>query len=77
MVQKWIMCIEVSCFLNPGRAIVRFVLYNSATKHVLNRKKEVQGRTTNNKAYYIALVEGLKEAKNIGVNDRLYLQIQN
>ena len=40
-----------------------------ATNHVVHGKKEVHGRTTNNEAYYIALVEGLKVAKKHDVND--------
>jgi len=31
--------------------------------------QDVCGRTTNNEAYYIALIEGLKSAKNYGAND--------
>jgi len=69
MVQKWRLCIEVSCFPNSGRAVVKFVLYNMETNHLFNGKREVLGMTTNNEAYYIALVEGLKEAKQHDVSD--------
>jgi len=69
MVQKWRLCIEVSCFPNLGRAIVKFVLYNMATNHLFHRKREVLGMKENNEEYYIALVEGLKEAKQHDVND--------
>ena len=69
MVQKWHLCIEVSCFPNPGRAVIKFVLYNMATNHLFHGKREVPGMTTNNEAYYIALVEWLKEAKQHDVND--------
>ena len=37
--------------------------------HVLHRNIDLHGRTTNNEAYYIALIEGLKEEKNNFVND--------
>jgi ribonuclease HI len=40
-----------------------------ALNHVLQTKREVCGKTTNNEAYYIALVEGLKATKKYGVND--------
>jgi ribonuclease HI len=69
MVQKWTLCIEVSCYPNPGQAIIAYVLHNMALNHVLQTKREVHGKTTNNEAYYIALVEGLKEAKKYGAND--------
>lgn len=69
MVQKWHLCIEVSCFPNPSRAVIKFVLYNMGTNHLFHGKREVPGMTTNNEAYYIALVERLKEAKQHDVND--------
>ena len=37
--------------------------------HTLEINKDDCGTTTNNEAYYIALVEGLKEAKTYGAND--------
>lgn len=40
-----------------------------ATNHLFHGKREVPGMTTNNEAYYIALVERLKEAKQHDVND--------
>ena len=45
------------------------MLYNPARNHVVHRNIDLHGRTTNNEAYYISLVEGLKEAKNNFVND--------
>lgn len=69
MVQKWKLCIEVSCRPNPSQAIMKYVLHNAARNHVLHRNIEMHERTTNNEGYYIALVEGLKEAKNYDVND--------
>jgi len=69
MVQKWHLCIEVSSFPNPGRAVIKFVFYNMATNNLFHGKREVPGMTTNNEAYYIALVEGLKEEKQHDVND--------
>lgn len=69
MVEKWTLCIEVSCRPNLGRASLKFVLHNGAKNHVIYRIWEVQGKTTNNEAYYITLVAGLKEAKHNGVNN--------
>ena len=63
MEHKWTLCIEVSCFPNPSRATIRYVIYNHALNHAIERKKYVCGTTTNKEANYIALVEGLKEAK--------------
>lgn len=39
------------------------------TNHLFHGKREVPGMMKNNEAYYIALVEGLKEAKQHYVND--------
>ena len=69
MVQKWTLCIEVSCHPNPSQVVITYLLHNQATNHVLQNKREVFGRTTNNEAYYIALVEGLKAAKIHGANN--------
>ena len=41
----------------------KYVIYNNGLNHALERKKDVCGTTTNKEANYIALVEGLKEAK--------------
>ena len=65
MVQKWTLCIEVSCYPNPGQEIIGCVLHYMALNHVLQTKREVHGKTTNDEAYYIVLVEGLKEAQKI------------
>ena len=69
MVQKWELSIEVSCYPNPDQAVITYVLHNKSLNHVLQSQREVYGRTTNNEAYYIALVEGLKTAKKNGAND--------
>ena len=70
MVQKWTLCIEVSCYPNrPGKATIAYVLYNNASNKVFQQMKDVCGRTTNNEAYYIALIEGFKSAKHYGAND--------
>ena len=69
MVQKWTLCIEVSCHPNPGQAVITYLFHNQATNHVLQNKIEVSGRTTNNEAHYVALVEGLKAAKKHGANN--------
>ena len=65
MEHKWTLCIEVSCFPNPGRATIRYVIYNDALNHAIERKKYVCGTTTNNEVYYIALVEALKRKKHM------------
>ena len=69
MVQKWTLCIEVSCHPNPGQAIITYLLQTQATNHVLQNKRAVSGRTTNNEEYYIALVEGPKVEKEHGANN--------
>ena len=77
MVEKWTLCIEVSCHPNPGQATVKYVLYNPARNHVVHRNIDLHGRTTNNEAYYITLIEGLKEAKNNVLNDiAIYMNSQ-
>ena len=69
MVQKWTMCIEVSCHPNPGQPVNYYLVHNQATNHVLKNRRQVSGRTTNNEAYYIVLVEGLKAAKEHGAKN--------
>jgi ribonuclease HI len=69
MVHKWTLCLEVSCCPNPGQAKIKYVIYNNASNQVVQRTRDVYGRTTNNEAYYIALVEGLKDAKKYGAKD--------
>jgi len=69
MVNKWTMCIDVSCYPNPGRATMAYVIVNNASNDVFHRKWDISARTTNNEAYYIALIEGLKSAQNYGAND--------
>jgi ribonuclease HI len=68
MVQKWALSIEVSCYPNLGQAVITYVLHNKALNHVLQSHRKVYGRTTNNEAYYIALVEELKTMKKHGAN---------
>ena len=65
MEHTWTLCIEVSCFPNLGQATI----YNNALNHALERNKDVCGTTTNNEAYYIALVEGLTKEETYGAND--------
>ena len=65
MVQRWKLYIEVSCYPNLGQSIISYVLHNMALNHVLQTKREVRGKTTNNEAYYISLVEGIKKKKNM------------
>ena len=68
MVEKWTLCIDVSCYPNPGKAVITYVLCNVATNKVLQRKMNIPGRTTNNEAYYIALIEGLGTTREYGSN---------
>ena len=63
------MYIEVSCQPNPGQVVIYYLLHNKATHHVLQNRRELSGRTTNNEAYYIALVEGLKATKEYGAKN--------
>ena len=69
MVQKWTMYIEVSCQPKPGQVVIYYLLHNQSMNHVLQNRREVSRRTTNNEAYYIALVEGLKAAKEHGAKN--------
>ena len=69
MVEKWTLCIDVSCYPNPGQAIIEYVLHNKATNESFQRKREICGRSTNNIAYYIVLIEGLKTTKMYSSND--------
>lgn len=52
---------EVACRPNIGQYVVKYLLHNVAINNVLHRKIEVHGGTKYNEAYYISLVEGLKE----------------
>ena len=69
MANKWKLCIDVSCYPNLGRAIITYFLLNNDSHEVFQRNWDISARTTNNEAYYLALIEGLKEAKKYGVND--------
>ena len=69
MVQKWTLCIEATCYPNLGKEKIVYILYNNASNKVFQQMQDVCGRTTNNEAYYIALIEGFKSAKNYGAND--------
>ena len=68
MVEKWKLCIEVSCYPNPGKAVITYVLSNIATSKFVQRKMNISGRTTNNEAYYIGLIEGLETTMEYGSN---------
>ena len=59
MVEKWTLCIDVSCYPNPGNAVITYVLSNIATSKIVQRKMNISGRKINNEEYYIALIEGL------------------
>jgi ribonuclease HI len=69
MVQKWTLCIEVSCYPNPGQAIIAYLLHNMELNLVLQTKRGLHGKTTNNEAYYISLVERIKTSKKHGANN--------
>ena len=62
MVQEWTFCIQVKCCPNPGYATIEYVLRNNVLNKVIHRKRDICGTTTNNEAYYIDLIEGLKAA---------------
>ena len=68
MVEKWKLCIEVSCYPNPGKTMITYVLSNIATSKVVQRKMNIPGRTTNNESYYIALIEDLGTTMEYGSN---------
>ena len=66
MVEKWTLCIEVSCYPNLGQVMITCVLCNIVMNKVLQRKIIVPGSTTNIEAYYIALIEGLGTTREYG-----------
>ena len=68
MVEKWKLCIEVSCYQNLGKALITYVLSNIATSKVFQMKMNIPGRTINNEAYYIGFIEGLGTAMEYGSN---------
>ena len=68
MVEKWTLCIDFSCYPNPGKAVITYVLSDIVTIKVVQRKMNIPGRTTNNEAYYIALIEGLGTAREYRSN---------
>ena len=53
MVEKWKLCIEVSCYPSPEKEVITYVLSNIVTRKVVQRKMNIPGRTTNNVAYYM------------------------
>ena len=68
MVQKWTLCIQVKCCPNHGHATIEYVLRNNVLDEVIHKKREIHGTTTNNEAYYIALIEGIKTTKMYRAN---------
>ena len=68
MVGKWTLCIEFSCYSNPRKAVITYVLCNIATSKVPQRKMSIPGRKENNLVYYIALIEGFGTAREYGSN---------
>ena len=68
MVEKWKLCIEFSFYPNPGKAVITYELSNIVTSKVVQRKMNIPGRTTNNEAYYIGLIEGLGTTMEYGSN---------
>ena len=68
MVKKWTLCIAVPFYPNPGKEVITYVLSNIVTIKVIQRKMNIPGRTKKNEAYYIALIEGLRTAREYGSN---------
>ena len=68
MVAKWKLCIDVSCYPNPGKVVIAYVLCNIVNNKVLQRKMNIPRRTKNIEAYYIVLIEGLGTTRNCGSN---------
>ena len=60
--------IDVSCYPNPRKEVITYVLSNIVTRKVIQRKLNIPRRTTNNKAYYIGLIEGLGTTMEYGSN---------
>ena len=63
MVQEWALCIQVKFYLNPEHVTIEYVMRNNVWNEVIHRKREMHGTTTNNEAYYIALIEWLQTTK--------------
>ena len=68
MVEKWKLCIDVFFYPNLGKAMITYVLSNIVTRKVIQRKMNIPGRTTNNEAYYVGLIEGLGTTMKYGSN---------
>ena len=58
----------MKCYPNPGHATIEYVLRNNVLNKVIHRKREICGTTTNNEAYYINLIEGLKTTRMYRAN---------
>jgi len=69
MLCQWILCIAISCRPNPGQGTIAYVLYDKVQDITIKKMRSIHGETTNNKAYYIALIEGLEVALEHGVNE--------
>jgi hypothetical protein len=69
MVCQWILCIAILCRPNPGQGTIPYVLYDKVQDITIKKRRSIHGETTNNKAYYIALIEGLEVALEHGVNE--------
>ena len=68
MVEKWKLCIEVSCYPNPGKAMITYVLSNIVTSKLVQRRMHIPERGTNDEVYYITLIEGLRTTREYGSN---------
>ena len=68
MVQEWTLCIQVTCYPSPRQETIEYVLCNIVLNKLIHRKREIRGTTSNNEAYYIALIEGLKITKMYRAN---------
>ena len=73
MVEKWKSCIDFSCYPNPWKVVITYLLSNIAIRKVIQRKMNILGRTTNNEECYIGLIEGLGTTMEYGSNGILVL----
>ena len=60
--------IDVSCYPNPWKTMITYVLCNIVTNKVLQRKMNILKRTTIKEAYYIALIEDFRTYTEYGSN---------
>ena len=66
--EEWNLCIQVKCYPNPGQETIEYVMCNNVLNEVIHGKRDIRGTTTNNEAYYISLIEGLKTSRMYRAN---------